>query len=91
MDPYSRRCDRSRRLDRVEDLVEGQSISETLDESTVIAKRVRHRLAFVGAVPDLRPAIVVKGKDGKVLSWPVVAMPGTCCRSTHSVGYTGAK
>src|SRR5258705_4130007 len=50
-----------------EDLVEGQSISETLDESTGIAKRVviDWRTSRGGA--DLRPAIVVKGKDGKVL------------------------
>src|SRR5438034_1805485 len=50
-----------------EDLVEGQSISETLDESTGIAKRVviDWRTSRGGA--DLRPAIVIKGKDGKVL------------------------
>ena len=50
-----------------EDLVEGQSISETLDESTGIAKRVviDWRTSRGGA--DLRPAIVVKGKDGKIL------------------------
>src|SRR5437870_88626 len=50
-----------------EDLVEGQSISETLDESTGIAKRVviDWRASRGGA--DLRPGIVVKGKDGKVL------------------------
>ena len=50
-----------------EDLVEGQSISETLDESTGIAKRVviDWRASRGGA--DLRPAIVIKGKDGKVL------------------------
>src|SRR5438132_1679879 len=50
-----------------EDPVEGQSISETLDESTGIAKRVviDWRASRGGA--DLRPAIVVKGKDGKVL------------------------
>ncbi len=51
-----------------EDLVEGQSMSETLDEATGIAKRVvidwrtERR-----AAADLRPAIVIKGKDGKVL------------------------
>ena len=50
-----------------EDLVEGQSMSETLDESTGIAKRVviDWRTARGGA--DLRPAIVIKGKDGKIL------------------------
>src|SRR5258706_469609 len=50
-----------------EDLVEGQSISDTLDESTGIAKRVviDWRASRGGA--DLRPAIVIKGKGGKVL------------------------
>ncbi|MES2750482.1 MAG: DNA-directed RNA polymerase subunit beta' [Pseudomonadota bacterium] len=52
-----------------EDLVEGQSISETLDESTGIAKRVviDWRSGSARGQQDLRPAIVIKGKDGKVL------------------------
>src|SRR6266581_872760 len=50
-----------------EDLVEGQSISETLDESTGIAKRVVIDWRSSRGGADLRPAIVVKGKDGKVL------------------------
>jgi len=50
-----------------EDLVEGQSISETLDEATGIAKRVVIDWRTTGRGADLRPAIVVKGKDGKVL------------------------
>jgi DNA-directed RNA polymerase subunit beta' len=50
-----------------EDLVEGQSISETLDESTGIAKRVVIDWRTSGRGADLRPAIVIKGKDGKVL------------------------
>src|ERR1700752_2705152 len=50
-----------------EDLVEGQSISETLDESTGIAKRVVIYWRTTGRGADLRPAIVIKGKDGKVL------------------------
>ncbi|MBA1993647.1 hypothetical protein HLX74_23935, partial [Escherichia coli] len=50
-----------------EDLVEGQSISETLDESTGIAKRVVIDWRTTRGGSDLRPAIVVKGKDGKVL------------------------
>lgn len=49
-----------------EDLVDGQSISETLDESTGIAKRVVIDWRS-GRGSDLRPAIVIKGKDGKVL------------------------
>src|SRR5262252_2409638 len=52
-----------------EDLVEGQSMSETLDESTGIAKRVviDWRTGAVRGQQDLRPAMVVKGKDGKLL------------------------
>ena len=50
-----------------EDLVEGQSISETLDESTGIAKRVVIDWRTTRGGADLRPAIVIKGKDGKVL------------------------
>jgi DNA-directed RNA polymerase subunit beta' len=50
-----------------EDLVEGQSISETLDESTGIAKRVVIDWRTSGRGQDLRPAIVIKGKDGKIL------------------------
>src|SRR6202030_2262620 len=52
-----------------EDLVEGQSISETLDESTGIAKRVVTDWR-TGRGADLRPAIVIKGKDGKILKLP---------------------
>jgi DNA-directed RNA polymerase subunit beta' len=50
-----------------EDLVEGQSISETLDESTGIAKRVVIDWRTSGRGQDLRPAIVVIGRDGKIL------------------------
>ena len=52
-----------------EDLVEGQSITETLDESTGIAKRVviDWRTSSSGRGADLRPAMVIKGKDGKIL------------------------
>jgi len=50
-----------------EDLVEGQSISESLDESTGIAKRVVTDWRTSGRGADLRPAIVIKGKDGKIL------------------------
>src|SRR3984893_15342869 len=50
-----------------EDLVEGQSISETLDESTGIAKRVVIDWRTSGRGADLRPAIVIKGGDGKIL------------------------
>jgi DNA-directed RNA polymerase subunit beta' len=52
-----------------EDLVEGQSMTESLDESTGIAKRVviDWRSGSVRGQQDLRPALVVKGKDGKIL------------------------
>jgi DNA-directed RNA polymerase subunit beta' len=52
-----------------EDLIEGQSISETLDETTGIAKRVviDWRTGSGRGQQDLRPALVIKGKDGKLL------------------------
>ncbi len=52
-----------------EDLVDGVSLSEALDESTGIAKRVviDWRTGPVRNQQDLRPAIVIKGKDGKLL------------------------
>src|SRR5918994_7011187 len=42
-------------------------MSEALDESTGIAKRVVIDWRTSGRGADLRPAIVVKGKDGKVM------------------------
>ncbi len=52
-----------------EDLVEGQSMSESLDESTGIAKRVviDWRTGVARGRQDLRPAIVIMGEDGKIL------------------------
>src|ERR1700756_4550201 len=52
-----------------EDLVEGQSLTETLDESTGIAKRVviDWRSGSARGQQDLRPALVIKGKDDKIL------------------------
>ncbi|HEU5273239.1 MAG TPA: DNA-directed RNA polymerase subunit beta', partial [Xanthobacteraceae bacterium] len=52
-----------------EDLVDGVSMSEALDEATGIAKRVviDWRTGSARNQQDLRPALVVKGKDGKVL------------------------
>ena len=47
-----------------EDLVEGASMNETVDESTGIAKRVVTD-SRSGRGPELRPAILIKGKDGK--------------------------
>jgi len=50
-----------------EDLVEGQSMAETLDESTGIAKRVVTDWRTSSRAADLRPSIVIQGKDGKIL------------------------
>jgi DNA-directed RNA polymerase subunit beta' len=49
-----------------EDLVEGQSMSEALDESTGIAKRVVTDWRTTRGV-DLHPAIVIKDKNNKVM------------------------
>jgi DNA-directed RNA polymerase subunit beta' len=55
-----------------EDLVEGQSMTESLDESTGIAKRVviDWRTGSARGQQDLRPSIVIKGKDGKTAKLP---------------------
>jgi DNA-directed RNA polymerase subunit beta' len=52
-----------------EDLVDGQSLTESLDESTGIAKRVviDWRSGSARGQQDLRPALVIKGKDGEIL------------------------
>jgi DNA-directed RNA polymerase subunit beta' len=51
-----------------EDLVESQSMSETLDESTGIAKRVviDWRTGSGRGQQDLRPAMVIKDKNNKI-------------------------
>jgi DNA-directed RNA polymerase subunit beta' len=50
------------------DLVDGQSLSESIDEATGIAKRqvIDWRTAGSRAAPDLHPAISVTGSDGKL-------------------------
>jgi DNA-directed RNA polymerase subunit beta' len=52
-----------------EDLVDGQSLSESVDEATGIAKRVvtEWRTGSGKSQIDLRPSIVIKGKDDKIL------------------------
>jgi DNA-directed RNA polymerase subunit beta' len=52
-----------------EDMVDGLSMSEAVDESTGIAKRVviDWRTGSSRNQSDLRPAMVIKGKDGKIL------------------------
>jgi DNA-directed RNA polymerase subunit beta' len=49
-----------------EDLVDGQSMTETMDESTGIAKRVVIDWRGSSRTSDLRPAIVIHEKGGKV-------------------------
>ena len=51
-----------------EDLVDGQSLTESLDESTGIAKRVviDWRSGSARGQQDLRPALVIKDKEGKI-------------------------
>ncbi len=53
-----------------EDLVEGISMSESIDEATGIAKRVVMDWRLNQRSVNLRPAIVIKGTDGKVLKLP---------------------
>jgi DNA-directed RNA polymerase subunit beta' len=52
-----------------EDLVDGVSMSEAVDEATGIAKRVviDWRTGSGRNQQDLRPSLVIKGKDGKIL------------------------
>ncbi|WP_018267528.1 DNA-directed RNA polymerase subunit beta' [Methylosinus sp. LW4] len=50
-----------------EDLVEGQSVTETADESTGITKRVVMDWRLNTRSASLKPAIVIKGADGKVI------------------------
>ncbi len=52
-----------------EDLMEGSSMNEQVDESTGIAKRVVTD-SRSGRGPELRPAILIKGKDGKIIKLP---------------------
>ncbi|MBV9139129.1 MAG: DNA-directed RNA polymerase subunit beta', partial [Hyphomicrobiales bacterium] len=49
-----------------EDLVEGGSMTETIDEATGIAKRVVIDWRANSRSSSLRPAIVITGKDGKI-------------------------
>jgi DNA-directed RNA polymerase subunit beta' len=52
-----------------EDLVDGVSMSEAVDEATGIAKRVvvDWRTGSARNQQDLRPSLVIKGKDGNIL------------------------
>jgi len=50
----------------LEDLIEGQSLAETVDESTGIAKRMVMDWRLNARSAGLKPAIIIKGKDGKI-------------------------
>ena len=49
-----------------EDLVDGASMIETMDESTGIAKRVVIDWRGSARTADLRPAVIIEGKGGKI-------------------------
>jgi DNA-directed RNA polymerase subunit beta' len=49
-----------------EDLVEGVSMSEQVDEATGIAKRIVTDWRSTPRTASLKPALVIKGKDGKI-------------------------
>ena len=53
-----------------EDLVDGMSMSEAVDESTGIAKRVVTDWRLNQRSSSLKPCIVIKGPDGKPLKLP---------------------
>ncbi|MEW9308829.1 DNA-directed RNA polymerase subunit beta' [Labrys portucalensis] len=66
-DPYTRPV--ITELDGVigyEDLVDGISVNESADESTGITKRVVSDWRTSSRSADLRPALVIKGADGKI-------------------------
>jgi DNA-directed RNA polymerase subunit beta' len=51
-------------------LVEGSSMSEQVDEATGIAKRIVTDWRSTPRTASLKPALVIKGKDGKVVKLP---------------------
>ncbi len=53
-----------------EDLTEGASMSEQIDEATGIAKRIVTDWRSSPRTSSLKPAIVIKGKDGKLAKLP---------------------
>ena len=53
-----------------EDLVEGVSMSEQVDEATGIAKRIVTDWRSAPRTATLKPALVIKGKDGKLAKLP---------------------
>src|SRR5271167_2804895 len=53
-----------------EDLVEGVSMSEQVDEATGIAKRIVTDWRSTPRTAGLKPSMVIKGKDGKIAKLP---------------------
>jgi len=53
-----------------EDLTEGASMSEQIDEATGIAKRIVIDWRSSPRTASLKPALVIKGKDGKIAKLP---------------------
>ena len=53
-----------------EDLIEGSSMSEQVDEATGIAKRIVIDWRSTPRTAGLKPALVIKGKDGKIAKLP---------------------
>jgi DNA-directed RNA polymerase subunit beta' len=53
-----------------EDLTEGASMSEQIDEATGIAKRIVIDWRSSPRTAGLKPALVIKGKDGKIVKLP---------------------
>jgi DNA-directed RNA polymerase subunit beta' len=53
-----------------EDLTEGASMSEQIDEATGIAKRIVIDWRSSPRTAALKPALVIKGKDGKIVKVP---------------------
>jgi DNA-directed RNA polymerase subunit beta' len=53
-----------------EDLIEGASMSEQVDEATGIAKRIVIDWRSLPRTAALKPALVIKGKDGKLAKLP---------------------
>jgi DNA-directed RNA polymerase subunit beta' len=70
-DPYTRPIltEVSGNID-FEDLIEGSSLTETVDESTGIAKRMVIDWRLNQRSVTLKPAMVIKGADGKVIKLP---------------------
>src|ERR1700734_205766 len=53
-----------------EDLVEGVSMSEQVDEATGIAKRIVTDWRSTPRTAGLKPSMIIKGKDGKIAKLP---------------------